>query len=132
MPRNRRERVAVITGASSGLGRATAIELARRGTVLVLAARSKRHLDEIAEECRAFGCKVSSFTLDVTDQDDVHNLARTTFRRFGQLDIWVNNAAVGLYGDFEVVPARDFRRVVETDFFGYVHGARAALPYFRR
>jgi short-subunit dehydrogenase len=131
MPRNRAQPVAVITGASSGVGRATALESARRGTGLVLAVRRQQDLHEVAKECRAFAIPALTFALDVTDEDAVRNLAATTFKHFGHLDIWVNNAIVGLYGDFEVIPSRDFRRTIETNFFGYIYGARAALPYFR-
>jgi short-subunit dehydrogenase len=132
MPRTRPQLVAVVTGASSGVGRATALELAKRGIALVLASRRATDLDEIARECRFIGSPVLPLAVDVTDQDALHNAAKKTFNHFGHLDIWLNNAAVGLYGNFEVVPASAFRRVIETDFFGYVNGARAALPYFRR
>jgi NAD(P)-dependent dehydrogenase (short-subunit alcohol dehydrogenase family) len=132
MPRRKQCTVAVITGASSGIGRATALELSKRGISVVLASRRKHALNEVADECKGFGVEALVVVTDVTDESAVRTLAHQAFRRFGSLDIWVNNAVVGLYGDFEDVSASEFRRVIETDFFGYVNGARAALPYFRR
>jgi short-subunit dehydrogenase len=132
MRHRKQSTVAVITGASSGIGRATALEFSKRGISVVLASRRNRALSEVAAECEAFGVEALVVVTDVTDEDAIRNLAQQTFRKFGRLDIWVNNAVVGLYGDFEHVPAGDFRQVIETGFFGYVNGARAALPYFRR
>lgn len=132
MPRRKQSPVAVITGASSGIGRATAVEFSKRGISVLLASRRKHALNEVADECKAFGVEALAVVTDVSDEDAVRNLAHQAFRKFGRLDIWVNNAVVGLYGDFEHVPSSDFRSVIETSFFGYVNGARAALPYFRR
>jgi short-subunit dehydrogenase len=132
MLRRRQQLVAVITGASSGIGRATALEFSKRNISVVLASRRGHALNSVEEECRALGTEALVVVTDVTDEEAVRNLADKTFRRFGRLDVWVNDATVGLYGDFEHVPAKDFRRMIETDFFGYVNGTRAALPYFRR
>src|SRR5437867_506134 len=104
MPRRKQSPVAVITGASSGVGRATAVEFSKRGISVVLASRRKHALNEVAAECRAFGVEALVVVTDVTDQAAVRNLAHQAFRRFARLDIWVNNAVVGLYGDFENVP----------------------------
>jgi short-subunit dehydrogenase len=132
MPHKRRQLVAVITGASSGIGRAIALEFARRGIAVVLASRRKAVLKQVSDECSKFGVPSLVLATDVADENSVQKLASQTFKKFGHLDIWVNDAVLGLYGDFERIPAQDFRRVIETDFFGYVHGARAVLPYFRR
>lgn len=132
IPRRKHRPVAVITGASSGLGRATALEFSRRGISVVLAGRRKEALNKVASECKRSGVEALIIVTDVTDEVAVGNLAQAAYRRFGRLDIWVNDAMVGMYGDFERVPSDDFRRVIETSFFGYVNGARAALPYFRR
>jgi short-subunit dehydrogenase len=130
--RDKQESVIVITGASSGIGVATAYEFARRGASLVLAARREPRLQEIAEGCRKMGAQVLVGPVDVTHEPVVQNLARLAVESFGRLDVWINNAAVSLFGRFEETPIQDFKRVIETNLFGYVHGARAALPHFRQ
>ncbi len=123
--------VIVVTGASSGIGRATALSLARSGATLLLAARRELPLRELAQECAHVGGRAQVVPTDVTDAGAVQHLAATALEHHGRLDGWINNAAVSLFGRFEEVPLEAFRRVVETNFFGYVHGARAALPRFR-
>jgi NAD(P)-dependent dehydrogenase (short-subunit alcohol dehydrogenase family) len=123
--------VTVITGASSGIGRATALRLAgRRGTV-VLASRQPEALREVALECRERGGQALAVPTDVTDEEQVQELGRQAIAAFGRIDVWVNDAAVTMLGRFEESPPEAFRRVIDTNFFGYVHGVRAALPYFR-
>lgn len=124
--------VVVITGASSGIGRATAIEFARRGAQLVLAARRHEPLHELVAECQRMGVRAIAVPTDVTDERAMHALARQAAAAFGRVDIWVNNAGVYLAGPFEQVPAEDMRRLFETNLHGVIHGARAALPIFRR
>lgn len=123
--------VAVITGASSGIARATALGFARRGASVVVAARSKESLDDVVRECEAAGAEALAVPTDVADEDAVHELARRAYERFGRIDVWVNAAAVILYGEFEKTPSDAYRRVIETNLFGQIHGARAVLPYFR-
>jgi short-subunit dehydrogenase len=124
--------VIVITGASSGIGKAAALEFARNGARLVLAARRANALEETAEECRGVGARALAIPTDVTEEEQVRELARRAVEAHGRIDVWVNNASVGAAGPFEEIPAHAFRRVMETNFFGYVHGARAALPIFKR
>jgi NAD(P)-dependent dehydrogenase (short-subunit alcohol dehydrogenase family) len=123
--------VVVITGASSGIGRATALEFARRGARVVLASRQEQPLHEVASQCVELGGEALVVPTDVTDEAAVKELARRAVERFGRLDVWVNNAAVTSFGLFEDTPSEIFRHVIDTNFFGYVHGARAALPHFR-
>jgi NAD(P)-dependent dehydrogenase (short-subunit alcohol dehydrogenase family) len=123
--------VVVVTGASSGIGRATGLAFAQRGARVVLAARRAAALEDLARECQAAGGQALPVPTDVTDEGAVAELARRAVERFGRIDIWVNNAGVYLLGSLEATPPEAFRRVLETNFFGYVHGARAVLPRFR-
>ncbi len=124
--------VVVITGASSGIGRCTALALARQGARLVLAARNKKALEQAARECRRAGADAAAVECDVSEEEDVQELAERAVEEFGRIDAWINNAGVGLYGRFEDIPSRSFRQQFETLWFGVVHGARAALKQFRR
>lgn len=132
MPRPLPGAVVVITGASSGIGRASARRFAERGARLVLAARHQAPLASVATECEQRGAEVATVVADVADEVAVAALARTAVQRFGGIDVWVNNAGVIAYGTFEQTPPEVFRRVIETNLLGQVHGARAALPEFRR
>jgi NAD(P)-dependent dehydrogenase (short-subunit alcohol dehydrogenase family) len=125
--------VVVVTGASSGIGRATAVACARRGDRVVLAARSPRGLRAAERECVAAGATATLVVpTDVLDEAAVAGLARAAVDRFGRIDVWVECAAVMAYGRFLDVPTEVFRRVVETNVFGTAHAARAALPVFVR
>src|SRR5215210_789809 len=116
--------VAVITGASRGIGRATAKRFAERGASVVLAARSEEALLEAAAECESLGGEALAVSTDVVDWGSVEELARRTVERFGRIDVWVNNAVLAAVGRLEEVPP-------EANLLGYVHGAQAALPRFR-
>jgi short-subunit dehydrogenase len=131
MPRPLEQAVVVITGASSGIGRAAALRMARRGTTLALCARSEQPLAELADECEQVGAAVLYQALDVGDEDAVERFAAQTVERFGRIDVWVNNAGTMAYGSFAEVPSEVFRKVIETNLMGQVHGARAALRRFR-
>ncbi len=130
MPRKLQDSVVVITGASSGIGRATALAFARTGATVVVAARREQALRDVAAECERLGVRAQAVPMDVTDHAAVQALAQTARQTFGRIDVWVNNAAVGLFGRFTETPLEDYRRVIETDVFGYIYGARAALPIF--
>jgi short-subunit dehydrogenase len=131
-PSDLRGTVAVLTGASSGIGRATALALAGRGADVVLAARSPGSLGRVAGLCRASGGRVLTVVTDVVDEAAVEELARRAAAEFGRIDVWVNNAAVMVYGRFEDTPSEVHRHVIETNLMGVIHGTRAVLPYFRR
>ena len=121
----------VVTGASSGIGRATVEALAAAGATVVATARRETALQELAEGCSGTKGDVHPMVADVTDHSQIEDLAREVVGRFGRLDAWVNNAGVNQYGRFEEVPFDEWRRVIEVNLMGQAHGARAAIPYFR-
>jgi NAD(P)-dependent dehydrogenase (short-subunit alcohol dehydrogenase family) len=127
--KNLEDRVVVITGASSGLGRATAIELASRGCHLVLAARDRAALDDTANQCDG---RCTIVDTDVTSMAEVHALAEAAVAAHGRIDVWINNAGITLYGFLEDAPLEEHERVIKTNLFGAIYGARAVVPIFRR
>ena len=126
------EQVVVITGASSGIGRATAIELASRGAAVVVTSRDADALAEVVRECEEAGGRALAVAADVTRDEEVQDVASRALAAFGRIDVWVNNAAVALFAKFEEAPAAVYQRVIETNLFGYVNGARAALREFKK
>lgn len=132
MGRAWRNKVVVIAGASSGIGRATALALARKGASLVLAARREDPLERLAEECEAAGASCRVVPTDVADATAVHALAEEAVRSFGHIDAWLNIAGVYCVGQLEETPDEAYRRVMDINFFGTVHGSREAITRFRR
>ena len=131
MPNSLRNSTVVITGASSGIGKAAALAFAAHGANLVLGARRDEALFEVAEEAhRQHGVHAIAVPSDVTDLEDMRLLASTAAQRFGGIDVWINNAGIGLVGPFADVPMESHRRVVETNLFGGMNGTHAVLPYF--
>ncbi|PZG10248.1 SDR family oxidoreductase [Nonomuraea aridisoli] len=126
------DKVVVITGASSGIGRATALAFAAKGAAVVLGARGQEALEQTVRECVRRGGRAVAVPTDVSDAHAVQRLAGQAAARFGGVDVWVNCAAVTLFGPFDQVPLEDFRRVLDVNIMGYVHGARAALPHLRQ
>lgn len=124
--------VVVVTGASSGIGRATAIELASSGATVVVTSRDAVALDEVVRECEAAGGRAVALPADVTREEEVEAVGQLALSRFGRMDVWINDAAVALFAKFEDAPSDVYRRVIETNFFGYVHGARVALKHFKQ
>ncbi|MCP2031074.1 short-subunit dehydrogenase [Okibacterium sp. HSC-33S16] len=119
--------VVVITGASSGIGRATALRFAKRGATVVLASRRAQALAELAAECEKLGGSALAVQTDVTDASQVEALARRTVATFGRIDVWVNNASVSVFAPFLEMPLDDLRRVLNVNMMGYIYGAKAAL-----
>lgn len=121
-------RVVVLTGASSGIGRAAARIFAARGDQVVLAARGRADLERVAASCGGSPLVVPT---DVSVRAEVEELAEAAVDRFGRIDVWADSAAVMAYGRFEELPADVFDRVVTTDLLGAANVARAALRVFR-
>jgi len=121
--------VAVITGASAGIGRATAREFARRGCSVALLARGREGLEAAAREVEELGGRALVIPTDVADEPAIQGAADQVVERFGHIDIWVNNAFAGIFSRFMDTSAEEFRRVVDVTFHGQVHGVRAALKH---
>lgn len=124
-------RVAVITGASSGIGLAIARHLAREGVAVVLGARRAERLDDAVREIRAGGGRAEAVVMDVTIEADVNRLVEHARSAFGRLDIMVCNAGFGYYGTVEQTAPDTMRRMMDVNFIGTFLGTRAALPTFR-
>jgi len=121
----------VITGASSGIGRATALEFGARGARVVLAARGEPALQDTAREVEAAGGEVHVVPTDVSLWADVEHLAQEAVTRFGRIDTWVNNAAVIVYAKFQDTEIDEINRIVQVNLLGQMYGAQAALPLMR-
>jgi len=128
-------RVIAITGASAGIGLATAIRLARDGARLVLCARRADKLEAAAADIRAAaapGSEIVAIAADVTKAEDMDRLVAEAVRRFGRLDVMMCNAGFGVAGAIDDITESQMRALVDTNFMGTYHAAHAALPVFRR
>jgi NAD(P)-dependent dehydrogenase (short-subunit alcohol dehydrogenase family) len=132
MARPLNEQVVVLTGASSGIGRATAVELGRRGATVVLAARSEESLGDVAREVHAAGGRAVVAPTDVADRSQVDRLAQTAVSHFGRIDTWINNAAVSQYATVENTTAEEIERIIRVNLLGVIYGCKAALPVLKR
>lgn len=130
--RNLDRAVVVVTGASSGIGRATALEFARRGALLALAARDDEALADVAAECALEGGRAITVPTDVTNPAAVKYLAESAARTYGRIDIWVNNAGAGALGGFTETPVEVHDQIIRTNLMGYLHGAYAVMPLFKQ
>ncbi|HKQ76449.1 MAG TPA: SDR family oxidoreductase [Blastocatellia bacterium] len=125
--------VAIITGASSGIGRATALALAGKGLRLSLLARSEKDLSEVAEEARDRGASdVSHFVCDVRDETEVDRSVASTLDRFGRIDVLINSAGLSLNGEVDGYSLDDWRTVIDTNLTGTFLTCRAVAPAMKR
>ncbi|MDZ4054361.1 MAG: SDR family oxidoreductase [Phenylobacterium sp.] len=125
------EQVIVITGASSGIGLATARRAAKAGAAVVLASRNEEALKAVADEIHAAGGRAHAVAGDVGDPAQVEAIARAAIARFGGFDTWINDAGVGLYGDLESIPLEDHERLFRTNYFGVVNGSLEAVKHLK-
>jgi NAD(P)-dependent dehydrogenase (short-subunit alcohol dehydrogenase family) len=123
------EQVVTLMGASSGIGRETALRFAERGAKVVLAARSEPGLHSLVEEIREKGGEATAVAADTADFEQVKAVAERAVEEYGRLDTWVHLAAVGLFATFEQTTPEEFKRVVDVNLMGQVYGAMAALPH---
>lgn len=122
-------KVAVITGAGSGIGRALALELARRGARLALSDVDTVGLEETARRARDLGAEVKADHLDVTQREAVLDYADAVAAHFGQVNQIYNNAGIAYHGEFERSEFKDIERIMDVDFWGVVNGTKAFLPH---
>ena len=125
------EQIIVLTGATSGIGLATARLAAARGARLVLAAREPESLHRLDEELRAHGSEVAIVAADVARRDDVRRIAQTAAERFGGFDTWVNDAGVSIWGRLDEVSEEDSRRLFDTNYWGMVNGSLEAVAVLK-
>ncbi len=127
-----KDSVIVITGATSGIGLCTARMAASRGARLVLTARNHEMLDSLVKELIGSGRQAVAISGDVAEPEVLEIVAAEAIRQFGRIDAWINNAGVSIYGRLTDVPLEEKRRLFDVNFWGIVHGSRAALPYLSR
>src|SRR4051794_21773343 len=121
------QRVVVITGASAGVGRATAQAFARRGASIGLLARGRDGLEGARRDVESLGGRGLVLPTDVADADAVEAAAEAVETEFGPIDVWVNDAMVSVFSPVKEMKAEEYRRVTEVTYLGYVHGTLAAL-----
>ena len=127
-----KDQTIVITGATSGIGLATARMAAKQGARVVLAGRSKDALEQVKKEIERAGGKACMVVADVSKQEDVRRIADEAVRAFGGFDTWVNNAGVSIYGNTFDVPLEDQRKLFDTNYWGVVSGSVVASEHLRR
>ncbi|MEH2212178.1 SDR family oxidoreductase [Nostoc sp.] len=126
------QQVVAVVGASSGIGRKTALEFAKRGASLVVSARSQPGLESLVDEISQMGGKAVAVAADVSEFEQVKAIADRAIQIYGRLDTWVHCAAVNLYATFEQTTPEEFKRIIDVNLIGQVHGAMAALPHLKR
>ena len=126
------EQVVVLMGASSGIGRETALRFSRRGAKVVVSARGEEGLNSLVEEIRDEGGEATYVVADTSEFDHVKAVADRAVEEYGRLDTWVHLAAVGLFATFEQTTPEEFARIIDVNLMGQVYGAMASLPHIKR
>ena len=128
---NLKGKVTVITGASSGIGKAIAFELASRGAFLVLGARRTEKLEQVVGQIQEAGGKATAFGTDVTSKQSVDGLVQHALESFGRIDVMINNAGVMLLSKLEELRVDEWERMIDTNLKGMLYGIGTVLPYFK-
>jgi NAD(P)-dependent dehydrogenase (short-subunit alcohol dehydrogenase family) len=123
--------VAVIFGASSGIGRLAALEFARRGSKVTVSARSEEGLKSLVEEIEAEGGEAFYVVADAADFAQVKSVADKTVERYGRIDTWIHSAAAFIFGTVEKTEPEEYKRLIEVNLLGQIYGAKAALPHLK-
>jgi short-subunit dehydrogenase len=122
-------KVVIVTGASSGIGRATALEFARNGSKVVIAARSADKLQALQEELNRMGAESLSVVTDVSKEEDCRRMVEAAVGKFGTIHILINNAGISMRALFEEVEISVLKRLMDVNFWGTIYCTRYALPY---
>lgn len=126
------QQVVAVVGASSGIGRETALQFAKRRAKLVVSARSESGLNSLVSEIQKLGGEAIAVLADVSIYEQVQNIAHKTVEQYGRLDTWVHAAGTAVIAPFEQVTPDEFKRVIDVNLMGQVYGAMVALPHLRR
>lgn len=124
-------KVVLITGASSGFGKGAALAFAQKGASLVLAARRRHLLEGLVRDCETLGVKALAVPTDVSQEAEMARLAQTALETFARVDVWINDAGVGVLGRFDEIPLADHAQVIGTNLLGTIYGSAFALRMFR-
>lgn len=125
------QQVVAVVGASSGIGRETALQFAKRNAKVVVSARTESGLASLVEEITALGGDAIAIPADVAEFDQVKSIVDKTIARYGRLDTWVHAAGTGIIAPFEQVTPEEFKRVIDVNLMGSVYGAMVAMPHLR-
>ena len=125
------EQVAVVFGASSGIGRIAALDFAKRGAKVCVAARNEKGLQTLVDEIKANGGEAFYVIADAADFEQVKSVADKTVEKFGRLDTWIHSAAVFIFSTVEKTSPEEYKRLIEVNLLGQIHGAKAALPHLK-
>ena len=126
------QQVVAIVGASSGIGRETALQFAKKGAKVVVAARSQSGLESLVSEIKLFGGDATAIVADVSEFDQVKAIADKAVEVYGRLDTWVHSAATGVLAPFDQITPEEFKRVIDVNLTGQAYGAMAALPHLKK
>ena len=126
------QQIVAVVGASSGIGRLTALEFAAKGAKVVVSARSQEGLETLVKEIQSQGGEAVAVVADVKNFEQVKAIADKAIEQYGRLDTWVHAAATGILAPFEKITPEEFQQVIDVNLMGQVHGAMAALPHLKR